>query len=202
MFSGFISSRHLRAIGVFLALAGLLVLPGCWVTSISGLSEQGLWHGDPDLIFNEGMIGTWQETSDNCLIVLTVTAKDRIYTLHTIEQGDNCDDKGKTYHNEAELFKLGDHLFLDVWPEDLCEPCLALHWIFLVRLDGNSLSLTPIDSDWLKNAMEQGTVTLTTMPGDTDTLTASPRELKAFCRKYADDKSAFKPDPGLVFKKK
>jgi hypothetical protein len=79
--------------------------------------------------------------------------------------------------------------------------CLPIHWIFLARLDKDLLSLTPIDSDWLKKALEQGVVTLATMPGDTDTLVASPKDLKAFCRKYADNNQAFAPSPNLVFKR-
>lgn len=87
-------------------------------------------------------------------------------------------------------------------PEDVCEMCLRVHWIFLVRQEKDSFTLTTIDSDWLKEAEHKKAVTLATLPNDTDTLTASPKELKEFCRKYAGDSAVFKPDPNFTFKRK
>ncbi|MGB8470373.1 MAG: hypothetical protein WCD71_09455, partial [Candidatus Sulfotelmatobacter sp.] len=57
-----------------------------------------------------------------------------------------------------------------------------------------TLTIIPIDSDWLKKAIAAKTVTLATMPDDSDTLVASTKDLKAFCRKYAGDKEVFRPD--------
>lgn len=79
--------------------------------------------------------------------------------------------------------------------------CVAVHWIFLTQIDKDSFSLVPIDSDWLKKAVEQKTVALATLSGDSDTVTASAKELKAFCREYADDKEVFKPIPEFTFKR-
>ena len=99
--------------------------------------------------------------------------------------------------------KLDTYNFLDVsaMPSDVCETCLAKHTIYQVRIDKDSFSLIPIDSDWLKNALEQKSVQLATLPEDSDMLTASTKELKAFCRKYADNLDAFKAI-GLTFKRK
>jgi len=197
--------RVFRLAGILLALVGLLMLPACWVTSINGLSEQGLSGSDQDQIFDPSLVGSWGTTSDNCAITLVITAKNKDYEWQTTSVGEGCDeDKPPKSYYEAQVFKLDNHQFLDLTARraDVCDMCTAVHGIFLIQLDKDSFSLAAIDSDWLKNGLEQKTVTLATMPDDTDTLTASPKDLKAFCRKYADDKEAFKPIPNLTFKRK
>jgi hypothetical protein len=80
--------------------------------------------------------------------------------------------------------------------------CLPLHWIFLAKFDEDVLWLTPIDSRWLKKSVEQKTVELATISGNTDKIAASVRDMEAFCRKYGDDKEAFAQTPGDVFRRK
>lgn len=202
-----ISSCPTFRTGAFiLALAALLVLPACWVRSINGLDESGFAaiHADPDLSFDPALLGSWSGTSDDCSITLTITADEKRYKWEMIAVGERCDqDKPKVYY-EAQLFKLGGHDFLDVTArsEDVCEACVAVHWIFLTQLEKDSFSLAAIDSDWLKKAVQQKAVVLTTLPGDSDTLTGSAKELKAFCRKYGSDKGVFKPVPDFTFKRK
>lgn len=84
----------------------------------------------------------------------------------------------------------------------VCDMCAARHDILLVKFDKATLTFTPIDSDWLKKSIEAKTVTLSTVAGDTDTITASSKDLKAFCRQFADDKAAFKPDSMFGFHRK
>ena len=69
---------------------------------------------------------------------------------------------------------LDSYYFLDLSPvnKDVCDMCLAKHEIFLAKFDKDSLSLTPIDSDWLKKSISQKTVSLATVADDTDTITA------------------------------
>ena len=187
-----------------LVFAASFMLLGCWVSSVNGLVEEGFFHSDPDVSFDQRLTAAWEVTSDNCTTILTIIAKEQAYDLQASEQGEQCTEAGKKSYYKARLIKLDNHLFLDVSPrpDDVCEMCLPLHWIFLAKFDKDLLSLTPIDSDWLKKALEQKAVTLATMPGDTDRLTASPKDLKAFCRRYADNKEAFPPVPDFVFKRK
>ena len=188
-----------------LSLVALLISSGCWVDSVNGLEEKDFLHEDQDLTFDPTLVGAWQVTSDNCKLILTISGDAKTYELETAGQGEGCNDSGKEieYH-QGRLLKLDNHYFLDMSPrpDAICEMCLPLHWIFLVRFDKDALSLTPIDDEWLKHALEQGTVTLATMPGNTDRLTASSKDLKGFCRKYADNKEVFKPVPGLSFTRK
>jgi len=193
-----------RCAAIALVLAGLLALPGCWVESINPLYEDGFFSSkDTDVVLDQRLTGSWSAAFDEkCTVALTVSAKDDVYDLAST-QGTGCDHQGKKSRQQARLVKLDAHLFLDVspLPDDVCDECLAKHTIYQTKIDKDSFSLTPIDSDWLKNALEQKKASLATLPDDSDTLTASTKDLKAFCRKYADDPAAFKP-MGLVFKRK
>jgi hypothetical protein len=195
------SRLALRIAGIVLALAGLLVLPGCWVTSINGLSEE---DKDPDLVFDQSLIGSWARVGDDCTAPETITSKNGIYDLQTTGKGEGCTDSDKPSHYQARLVKLDTHYFLDVSPidGDVCDLCLAKHNIFLARFDKATFSLTPIDSDWLKKSLAAKTVTLATLAGDTDTITASSKDLKDFCRKFAENTEVFEPESTSTFKRK
>ncbi len=188
--SGFIP----RCTGIALALAALLALPGCWVTLINPLYEE--WSNDPDLVFDQRLVGSWAELGDKCTAPLTITAKDGVYDLQSTGKGQGCGDSAGPSHYQARLVKLDAYYFLDISPtaEDVCDMCIARHSIYLAEFGNTTLTMTPIDSDWLKKAIAAKTVTLATMPDDSDTVVASTQDLKAFCRKYAADKAVFRPD--------
>ena len=97
--------------------------------------------------------------------------------------------------------KLDNHYFFDISPinDDACDMCRAVHNIFLVQWGKTTLSLTPIDSDWLKKSIAAKTLNIATVSGDTDTITASSRDLKAFCRKFAYDARVFGPEMAEIF---
>jgi hypothetical protein len=188
----------LKCAAITLLLAGLCALSGCWVTSINPLYEE--WSNDPDLVFDQSLIGSWIEVGDKCTAPLTITAKDGVYDLQSTGKGEGCGDSVSPSHYQARLVKLDAYYFLDSSPmaEDVCDMCIARHNIFLAKFDKTNLSITPIDSDWLKKAIASKTVTLETMPDNSDTLVASTKDLKAFCRKYAGDEEVFRPDSAIV----
>jgi hypothetical protein len=112
---------------------------------------------------------------------------------------------------QARLLKLDGYYFLDVSrrAEDVCDTCLALHWISLARFDKDTLALTPIDSDGLNKLLQAGTVHLNILPEDPKLLperpgilTALSKGLKNFCRKFAADKKVFKPESTETLKRK
>jgi len=165
--SGIFSHAISRTRSIALVLAALLVLPGCWVTSINGLYEQesldNPYNKDPDVVFDPSLIGSWSLTEDKCTMLLTIAAKDEVYDLQSTEQGEGCSsDKS---HRQARLVKLDSYYFLDVSPmeDDVCDMCLAKHNIFLAKFDKATLSLAPIDSDWLKKSLAAKTATLATL---------------------------------------
>jgi len=203
--SGVSVSRGLRLAGATLILAGLLVLPGCWVTSINALYDDGTIdnpHNDPDVVLDQSLIGTWTETNGKCTTLLTIAVTNQVYDLQSTEQGEECSEEKS--HFQARLVKLDSHYFLDLSPVDgdVCTMCLARHEILLTKFDKTTLSLTPIDSDWLKKSVEAKKVALATVAGDTDTITASPKDLKAFCREFAENTEAFRPASTETLKRK
>ena len=155
-FSGLVRFRAvLKGAAVLLAFAGLLVLPGCWVESINPLYEEGTWDNpveDHDVVYDPALIGSWIEVGDNCDATLTITAKDGVYDLQSIDESEGCAASDKTSHSQARLVKLDNYYFLDLSPmaEEVCARCLAKHDIYLAKFDKSTLSITPIDSDWLK----------------------------------------------------
>jgi len=205
-FSGIIRSRLTHKIsGIILALAALIVLPGCWVSSINPLYDEGTIldsHKDSDEVFDRSLVGAWTTTRENCTTLLTITFTDQVYDLQSKEQGEQCSDD--TLHRQGHLVKLDACYFLDVSPmdADVCDMCVAKHDIFLAKFDKATLTLTPIDSDWLKQALEAKIVTLATLTNDTDTITASSQDLKAFCREFAENTEVFKPESAEAFDRK
>jgi len=127
------------------------------------------------------------------------------YLWKVTGSGEGCNaNKGEIDYYEGGLYKLDDHRFLDLTArsEDVCQACLAIHWILKLEGTAGSFRLSPIDSEWLEKAEKEKKGTLATVQGNPYILTASPKELKAFCRKYANDESVFKPSPDFTFDRK
>jgi len=70
-----------RIAAAILALAGLLMLPGCWVFSINPLYEDNLGKPDPDLFFDQALLGSWRGADEDCPWILTIAAKEQAYGL-------------------------------------------------------------------------------------------------------------------------
>jgi hypothetical protein len=199
------SLTPLRIVGITLALAGLLALPGCWVLSVNPLYEEDL----SDVTFDESLVGSWGRMDDNCLWILTIAAHKPAYEL-TMSHAAECESKEKPTHYEGHLVRLDNHRFLDITPQsdEVCSLCLPMHEFLLTTQENDTLSFVELDGDWIKQEMKEKRVRLAHFGGRRDfesvTLTGSPKELKRFVRKYADNKAAFKPDPDgkLKFKKR
>jgi hypothetical protein len=195
--SGLARSAILRRIvAIGLVIACVLLMSGCPVKSVNGLDE-GL-SNDPDMVLDARMVGTWPEVGQKCTSTITITAHEQVYSWQVVD----C-DSNKTASYEARLFKLDQHYFLDMTAPsgEVCDLCMGIHLISLVQFDKDSFALAPINDDWLKKALQKKRVKLTTLPGDPSTITSPPKDLKAFCRRYADNKEAFKLDPDSVLKR-
>jgi hypothetical protein len=168
------------------------MLSACPVKSINGLDEGG---NDPDMVYDARLLGTWPDVHAKCTSTLTITEHEKIYRWQFVD----CENN-KTTSYDARLFKLDQHYFLDLTAssEEVCDLCVGMHLIHLVEFQKNSVALLPLDYDWFKTAVQKKRVKLATLPDDPGTITSSSKDLKAFCRKYADNKDAFKPDPGSV----
>jgi hypothetical protein len=190
----------IRRIDAVLVLAASLALSGCWVTSINPLYEERMdnLHKDPDIVFAPSFIGSWIIPDDKCTAPLVITSADKeVYDFARNASEAGCTESDKQPRMQGRLLKLDDHYFFDLYPppDDVCTMCLPRHNIFLTKFDKSNFSLVPIDSDWLRKAVGAKKVKLATLAGDIDTITSSSNALKAFCRRYAEDKKAFKSDP-------
>jgi hypothetical protein len=183
--SGVVGSRVIPSVwGFALVLALLLLLPGCWIYSIHPLYEENL-SPDPDLVFDQNLVGSWGSTDNGCLWTLAIAAHQQVYEL-TLAPAPECKDE-KTSRYEGHLVKLNHHRFLDIAPNsaDVCDLCLLTHNIFLLSQENDTLAVIPVDDAWLSAVVAQKKVTLAVLDDDRPlgesnvTLTASSKDLKA-----------------------
>jgi len=192
-----------------LVVGWLLTLTGCWVYSVEPLYEKNAARPDPDLTFDQNLLGSWIQSEKDCPWILAVSGDRQSYELN-MAPGPECKSEDKPSHYEGHLLKLGNSLVLDAMPQsvDVCDSCLPLHSFMLVLLENDSLTFVPMDQDWLVQAMKDKKVSLSELerhePYDQVVLTSSSKELKEFVRKYAADKAAFGGESGngLRFKRR
>jgi hypothetical protein len=184
-----------RIVAISVVAVCLLLMSGCPEKFLNGLDEGG---NDPDVVFDARLLGVWSDAGQKCTSTETITAHEKVYSWQHLD----CESNKKTSY-EARLFKLDQHYFLDMTAAagEVCDLCVGIHLIYLVQFEKDSVALAPFDYDWFKAAVEEKRVNLTTLPDDTGTITSSSKDLKAFCRKYADNKEAFKSDPDSIFKR-
>lgn len=189
--SGFV--RRIAAIGFVFAC--LILMSGCPVMSLNGLDEGS---NDPEMVSDPRLVGTWTDMGQKCASIVTITVHEKIYTFQSVD----CESNKKISY-EARLFKLDQHYFLDLTApsDEVCDLCVGLHLIYLAQFDKDSFALAPLDSDWFKAGAQKKNVDLATLPDHPDMITAPAKDLKALCRKYADNKEVFKPDPNAVLKR-
>lgn len=200
--------RRTQMLSVLFVLATLAAQTGCVLRSVEPLYEEAASPVDRDLVLDQGLVGSWWYADKECSWTLAFAppAKGDFTYAATMTAAPGCkssDVPKRVTRYEAHVVQLDNKRFLDVSPsaDDVCNPCLALHTFFLISMRDRQLTLTPVDGEWLKDAIAKGTVTLAHL-NDSLTMTASSRDLKAFVRKYADDPAAFKPLPDFVFQRK
>ena len=183
---------------IIIAFILILVLgmTGCFVLSVHPL------YFEKDLVFESGLVGTWGEKEhEKDLSELWIFKKsgEKSYRLiiRDVEEGEGL--------FEAHLLKLGDHMFLDLYPE---EPetgsefynmhVIPAHSFMRVSLEGYVLRLAFFDLDWLKKNIEQNKVSIKhECRDDTIVLTASTEELQAFVLKHIEEAFIFEEEGTL-----
>lgn len=173
-----------------LALALPLVavtLSGCLAYSLQPL------YRDEDTVFRPELVGRWSEDGNSSETWELTRSGDRKYEIVIAEDG-------KRGVFEGHLVKLGDVLFLDMYPADMSLDAeetwrahlFPMHTFLIVRQVTPTPSFAPLDDDWVKELV-------TTTPGairhelvgDRVVLTASTSELQAFLVKHATTAKAF-----------
>jgi hypothetical protein len=163
-----------------LAVAGfVLLMTGCTVRSLQPL------YTEKDLIFDPQLLGVWAEQGDKPDEYVTfLKDADNTYTVRT---GDSPELQGR-------LMKLGGDMFLDLTPAGADDAFnIPGHLFVRIRVNGDTIQVTPIDPDWAEHAADAGTLGLSHFRiGSKVVLTASPKELQAFVTRHAGDGSVFK----------
>jgi hypothetical protein len=127
------------------------------------------------------------------------------------------DDKVVTYEKngapaniKATYFSVGDAFFMDSTADEPTDG--ANHWwtmhvfpvhvVSKIEIQGNRLTLTPVDYRWLEKTLKDKRITLSHIrlkEGDSMLFTASPEEWSAFLKKYALDRAVFSGENALRF---
>jgi hypothetical protein len=145
---------------------------------------------DEDIVFNEKLLGMW--VSDSGEKYKFARSGDNHYELLYVDDG--------LARFEARLIELGGATYLDLYPKLLGNDidlyptnCVQAHTLARVTIGEDSISITMMDGDWLKQLSDRNQLTLAHERLDNGmiVLTAPTRELQAFALKHADDKEVF-----------
>jgi hypothetical protein len=120
---------------------------GCLVVGVSPLYDGETIGWDPALV------GSWRDEDDN--VTIDIEADEwrsyRIHYVHPIETGDLT----------AYITRVGDDRYIDVTPVRGKDPgsfLVPIHALLRLRLDGDSLEVTPLSYDWFEDRLRTGSV--------------------------------------------
>jgi hypothetical protein len=160
-----------------------------------------------------GTGGHWEGDSElkSCLLKIGLDPAARTYTIEVARLGDiktaaQC--QGATF--EGQLVQIGAQRFLDVVPDQ--EKCWAapLDSLMKVETDKQKLVLTPLDPDWMANALDDKSVKLLGRTQEFGvlprfvavTLVSSTSDLRDFLRAHGSEKSVFSETGRMAFQRK
>jgi hypothetical protein len=187
-------------------LVSLLALSGCWVQSVYPFYE------DSDVIVDSNLTGTWAGDGElkGCSLGISLDATVQAYTLVVSKSADadpnlECD----SMTSQGKLVQMGAQRFLDIAPDQERRLPAALDTLLKVDADKQKLSLTPLDPDWIENAMNEKAIKLQgrvqefgVLPRFVAVTLVSPTsDLRDFLRQ-ADTKAAFSDSGRMSFSRK
>ena len=176
----------MKNVVVAVALVGLLLICGCLPVSLNPIYES------KDLVFDSALLGTWAEKDGDTQVIFE-TAGDKAYIMTNVEY----EQQSKF---EAHLAKVGDKLFLDLYPRDpgvnindlYKDHMISVHSLYLVHQIQPNLVVSTLEYDWLKKYLTDNPDALPwVLAGDRIVLTASTAELQAFVLRNLDTEGAF-----------
>ncbi len=185
----------------------LLLTTGCWVQSVYPFYEES------DVVVDPGLVGNWEGDSElkSCLLKIGLDTAARTYTIEVAKSGGTkTEAECQAVSFEGKLVHIGSQRFLDVVPDQ--EKCWAapLDTLLKVETDKEKLVLTPLDPDWMANAMDDKSVKL---QGRTQefgvlprfvavTLVSQTSDLRDFLRARGSEKSVFSETGRMSFQRK
>ncbi len=172
---------------IIFCTAVILLGGGCLTTTIHPL------YTDDTIISDSTLIGTWIEAKSGEILKFT-ESEEKSYKLVYI------DENGWAGHFIVHLLKLGDNMFLDLFPAEekinwndaYKEHFLLLHSFIYVEKIDPILKLTAIEPEWLEKFLKNnpGAVAHEKID-DSFILTAASKQLQSFIIEYAMPNEAF-----------
>jgi len=165
---------------------------------------------DRYLVYEPGLLGTWKpgEGADTWTFE-KAEGKEYVLIQHQAEYdaghghgGPAKKVPGDTVRFRARLGRLGEALFLDLFPADEGNPeirndwynvhMIPAHTLARVWLEKDSLRIVFLEQDWLANAIKDGWIELAHVETENWlVLTAPTAELQALIIKHGDNDKAF-----------
>lgn len=182
----------MRRFALVVILATALLVQGCLVVSMHPL------YTENDVVFDESLVGTWGDTTSDEDSWVFEPAEGKAYRMTVNEEGK------EPGHFEAHLVKLGEYLFLDLYPEEpdginefFISHVIPAHSIWRVTITTDTLSLAALNYDWITQEIEAGRLDVEHEKlKDLLVLTGKPRDLQILVLKHPHE--AFSDDPDVA----
>ncbi len=181
-------------VSLFLFLFFSLSFLGCPARSLNPL------FGEKEIKFNSALLGTWAEGKDSYTFE---QSGEKGYLVTFREEKSDGEGKEPVVHStkyKAAAGQIGKFWFLDSFPaEGVTEfHFVAGHLITRIWLNGDTLRMASLESDWLRNMIDAKKLKISHVRREAEIiLTASSAELRKLVERYANDRKAF-PEPGTL----
>lgn len=174
----------MRSAKILILLGVAIFLTGC-VPSLHPLFTE------KDLVFEPALVGTWVDEDGKSTWTFQKSGENAYELVYT--------ENEEAAKFQAHLVKLGDFLFLDIFPEEsemkngLYKGLLiTAHGFSRIWIEGDSVKLAYLDPDWLKDMIDKKKIKIGHDFIDQGIiLTEQTNELQNFALKYAEDVKAF-----------
>jgi len=194
----------MRSVKYITIIAAAIMLSGCWMLSVHPL------YNDDDVINDPALAGKWYNVEGMDELWIFEETQDDYYRL-TIINEDMENELAKAVNDESRLvvstdptrdgifqvhlLELGGQTYLDYYPEEpetgndfYKSHVIPAHSFARVSIQGNVMSITYFDQEWLKENLDNGGIDIKHERRDNlIVLTAGTDELQKFILKYADE---------------
>lgn len=161
-------------------------------------------YTDGDLVLDENLAGIWVE--EGSARWRFEKSEGKSYILTYLDMGLDIDppkDPGKRAKFDAHLVRLGDVLFMDLYPHSypdefdmendlLTYHLVPAHSISRIWIERDAIRIAMLDPEWLEEALTSGEIEIAHRRGEEGVfITATTPELQAFALSIADNTEAF-----------
>lgn len=176
----------MRSLFMYFTAIALLLLCGC-IASLHPVYTQ------EDLVFNQALVGTWKDNNGQESWTFSKEGEKKYHLVYT-------DSEGKKGSFEAHLFKVGQYLFMDFYPQELdlelngfsLFHLLPVHTFFHVQRIEPNLKMRPPDPEWFKKyARENADAPAFEIVDDRVVLTAEPKSIQKFFAAHLQTEGAY-----------